>query len=180
MIVERKQYGCITMIFVQIGLVLFVIVLFLAPQADGRVRPVVLSVQKVAEARTGTATNFSSQIESTTLKLEAKLTETGHIDSVNNHDRAISSISSSDRLVIENTIADQFVAKITGRPTVQLSALGEATETSVVSAIASRTVANPIDQPHSVESSIVARSVGRISFSIYITGTSPRAPSVLG
>jgi hypothetical protein len=50
MIVERKQYGCIQILLVQIGLALYLIVLFLGTCPTGEVKPQVLRVQKVAEA----------------------------------------------------------------------------------------------------------------------------------
>jgi hypothetical protein len=50
MIIQRKQYGCVQMLLVQIGLALYVIVVFLSQGADGSVVPKVLKVQKVAEA----------------------------------------------------------------------------------------------------------------------------------
>jgi hypothetical protein len=50
MIIQRKQYGCVQMLLVQIGLALYVIVIFLAQTADGGVSPKVLKIQKVAEA----------------------------------------------------------------------------------------------------------------------------------
>lgn len=50
MIVERKQYGCIQVLLVQIGLALYLIVLFLGTSSTGEVKPQVLRVQKVAEA----------------------------------------------------------------------------------------------------------------------------------
>ncbi len=51
MIVERKQFGCVSVIFVQIGLALYVIVLLLAQSPEGIIQPQVLKVQKVAVAK---------------------------------------------------------------------------------------------------------------------------------
>jgi hypothetical protein len=50
MIVERKQYGCIQVLLVQVGLALYLIVLFLGASPTGEVKPQVLRVQKVAES----------------------------------------------------------------------------------------------------------------------------------
>lgn len=51
MIIERKQFGAVTLLFVQIGLALYVIVVFLAQGPNGTVNPKVLKIQKVGEAQ---------------------------------------------------------------------------------------------------------------------------------
>lgn len=50
MIVERKQYGCVQVLLVQIGLALYLIVIFLGNSQFDEIKPQVLRVQKVAEA----------------------------------------------------------------------------------------------------------------------------------
>lgn len=51
MIIERKQYGPVSVLFVQIGLALYVIVVFLAQGPNGTVSPKILKVQKVGMAQ---------------------------------------------------------------------------------------------------------------------------------
>lgn len=51
MIVERKQYGCVQVLLVQIGLALYLIVIFLGTgQTGAPSKPQILRIQKVAEA----------------------------------------------------------------------------------------------------------------------------------
>lgn len=51
MIVERKQHGCVQVLLVQIGLALYLIVIFLGTgQAGEPSKPQILRIQKVAEA----------------------------------------------------------------------------------------------------------------------------------
>ncbi len=49
-IIQRKQIGSVSVLLVQIGLALYVIVVFLSQAADGSISPKILKVQKVAEA----------------------------------------------------------------------------------------------------------------------------------
>ena len=49
-IIQRKQIGNVSVLLVQIGLALYVIVVFLSQAADGSISPKILKVQKVAEA----------------------------------------------------------------------------------------------------------------------------------
>jgi hypothetical protein len=50
MIVERKQYGCVQVLLVQIGLALYLIVIFLGTgQTGAPSKPQILRIQKVAE-----------------------------------------------------------------------------------------------------------------------------------
>lgn len=73
MIIERKQYGAVTVLFVQIGLALYVIVVFLAQGANGAVNPKILKVQKVGVAQSAhtlrleSGTNTVSNLESASL-----------------------------------------------------------------------------------------------------------------
>lgn len=65
MIVQRKQYGAISVLFVQIGLALYVIVVFLAQSPDGIVKPTVLKMQKIAYAKqTAISSIYGKQAES--------------------------------------------------------------------------------------------------------------------
>lgn len=103
MIVERKQYGCITLLFVQIGLALFVIVLFFAQAADGTIKPTVLKVQKVAVARQA---EFKQLLEQ---KYQALASGT---DSHLYGELQDTAIDPETRIQVENTVADAFVTHI--------------------------------------------------------------------
>lgn len=66
MIIERKQYGAVSVLLVQIGLALYVIVVFLAQGANGTVSPKVLKVQKVAEAKQAKHLSLASSAQGQT------------------------------------------------------------------------------------------------------------------
>ncbi len=61
MIIQRKQYGAVSVLLVQIGLALYVIVVFLAQGTDGSISPKILKVQKVAEAKQAKIGHFTEK-----------------------------------------------------------------------------------------------------------------------
>lgn len=167
MIVERKQYGCVTLLFVQIGLALFVIVLFLAPQANGTVRPVVLSVQKVAESRQATT---QAQIEAASSHIQEQLTLSGHISDTAASTQALTSITASDRLAIEDSVVAKVVAHAEYQKTLE-------SQDFVAIAPVQHGLAPEIQTE---TSSLAITSIAPVTFSIYTLGTSPRAPAIIG
>lgn len=167
MIVERKQYGCVTLLFVQIGLALFVIVLFLAPQSNGTVRPVVLNIQKVAESRQATTV---AQIEAASERIQAELTVSGYINLDTTSERALSSITSSDRLALEDSVVAKVVAHAEQQRHLALQAFVATPHVQVSSApLITREI-----------TSLDTTSVAPTSFSIHKLGISPRAPAIIG
>jgi len=113
MIVERKQYGCITLLFVQIGLALFVIVVFFAQATDGTIKPTVLKVQKVATARQA---EIKQLLETKYQALAGQNTKQGqgiYIDQNRLYgDIHDLSIDLETRTQVENTIAEAFANHI--------------------------------------------------------------------
>lgn len=123
MIVERKQYGCIQVLLVQVGLALYLIVLFLGTGPTGEVKPQVLRVQKVAEA--GKQVTISALLpQFTQLRLSTPSTTNSSITSTQEQEilnlvapviyaqAIISSITQipADHLTHSSVVQDQTIA----------------------------------------------------------------------
>lgn len=165
MIIERKQYSCITLLFIQVGLAVYTVVLFLAPAEQGHVRSTVLSVQKIAEI--DATTDIASTIESISTRIHLQLLDSGYRD-IELH--SVSAISESDRRIAEDQVADAIIGMIT-------------TEAGATFALPSGiTLASPEVVFSTISrirnTSILSTTFRSLLISLESIGISPRAPAV--
>lgn len=162
MIVERKQYGCIQVLLVQIGLALYLIVLFLGTSPTGEVKPQVLRVQKVAEAgKQATISALLPQVSQLKLSAPSSVAISG-TDTVSTTD----STSTQNKLAVTayQQVQDQHILNLIGDSIIAHTQIASSQEipTDTLAAVS-------IAQDQSVEIPEL--------HSLYTIGSKPRAPT---
>lgn len=166
MIIERKQYGCITLLFFQVDLALYVAVLFLGPQDQGKIKPVVLSVQKIVDRYLDI--DVLTKINDVSSHIYTSLIKSGYKDTANN---SISAISNDERILAENSIIEIIISAIESEKRVSFY---------LASGLRLSSIKILFDAISIIKNtSILSTTFASSYFSLETIGISPRAPTYI-